>query len=221
MRRPVVTIPKSVYRPMSFDWDIDWRGQSAGATVGGMSQTVVNAFPRWVGEPTLYLRGAAIATWQAVRAAAQGQVGVYLVEMCDPAFPRGVQPTAPLTWSNGATWSTGAGWARVPFYQSVGNAAIGATQIRVDVPAGVPVPIAGQIVGHGLLPTRVTSVETISATRYRLHLGLPLRAAVAAGDAIRARGVGLFEAVSGETGRLSYNGSRAAQVTLSLREWLR
>ena len=85
MKRRVITIPPNFARVLSCNWDIDWRGQGAGDANDGSSRVIYNAFPRWIGAPQLFLAGAQIAQWRALKSHAQGRVGMYRMQMFDPA----------------------------------------------------------------------------------------------------------------------------------------
>lgn len=217
MQRAVVTLPAGFLKFLQVDWDIDWRGQGLGENTGGGSTVVFNRFPRWVGAPSVFLEGAALAQWRAIRAAAQGRVGIYRLPMVDPIGSDGVSD-ADLPFSDGASFASGHGFAS----EALGFAALaadpGAERIRVE---GAPVaPRAGQIMSHGLWPFVVTWVQEVSAGVFDLGIQMPLRGAMAAGDPVRLEGMGLFEAIEDGMGRVSYGLDRAAQVKLNFREVL-
>ena len=224
MQREIVTIPASLFRELKMTWDIDWRGQPGGQSNTGISQTVYNAFPRWVGQPEVFLNGSAITQWRAIRAQAQGRVGVYRVPMCDPlgfsmadtgqSFPTGIP------FSNGQPFSTGFGFAYEPFAVAASAASAGATQIRVDVSAVGVAPKTGQIMSHSEWPFMVTWVTEVSTDVYDIGIQMPLRAAIAVDDPVLMQGVGLFEAIDEGMGNPVYGATQFSTVRLSFREVL-
>lgn len=223
MQRPVITIPSGFLREINCDWDIDWRGQSLGDNNAGISQTVYNAFPRWTGAPSLFLEGKAIAQWRAIRAQAQGRIGIYRMRMCDPAgfslWDTGVEvPETGISYATGRPFSTGYGFEYVPTCSAKKSASAGATEIRIENAAAVPVP--GQIMSHNYWPFAVTYVTSVSAGVYDLGVQMPLRAAIAAGDVIKLQGEGLFEASEEGMGRPGYDVSIVSRPQLSFREVL-
>ncbi|OWU80431.1 hypothetical protein [Phaeobacter sp. 22II1-1F12B] len=223
MQRPIITIPFGFLRTANFDWDIDWHEQSLGEANSGASQTLYNAFPRWTGGPGIFLQGKAVAQWRAIRAQAQGRIGMYRIRMCDPAAFRlsdtGVGFTGSGSpFSTGQPFSTGYGFEYVPTCSAKKSASAGATEIRIENAAAVPVP--GQIMSHNYWPFAVTYVTAISAGVYDLGVQMPLRAPIAAGDVIKLRGEGLFEALESGMGRMGYGPGIAGRVQLSFREVL-
>lgn len=219
MQRPIVTLPHDFLRFLSVDWDIDWRGQGLGETTGGGSATVHNKFPRWIGSPTIYLKGAALAQWRAIRAAAQGRVGIYRLPMLDPV---GIDPvnagSSDFFFDGGIGFDDRAGLVSDPVCFAAADASAGAEQIRVEGPAVDPV--IGQIMSHNQWPFVVTWVAEVSAGVFDLGVQMPLREAIAAGDPVKLQGEGLFEAVEGSMGRPSYGVTRLSQLTLNFREVL-
>lgn len=224
MDRPIITVPSGLLKKLNFNWDIDWRGQSMGETTGGTTQVVYNRFPRWVGNPTVHLRGKDIARWRAVRAYARGRVGIYKVPMCDPAAFR-LSDTGDsfsslgIPFDGGVYFSDGYGFAYEPTARAKVSAAAGAEQIRIE-DAAAP-PVLGQIMSHNLWPFVVTWIETVSAGVYNLGVQMPLREAIAAGDIIKLRGEGLFEATEDMMGRPDYGAGLATNISLSFQEVLK
>lgn len=216
MQRPIVTLPAAFLEFLQVDWDIDWRGQGLGETTGGGSATVFNRFPRWVGSPSVFLAGEALAQWRAIRATAQGRVGIYRVPMVD-TIGFDAPPDMDLSFADGSSFATGAGFAAEPLGFAALAAKAGAEQIRIETEDA---PRIGQIMSQGLWPFTVTWVLEVSAGVYDLGVQMPLREALAVGDPIRMEAMGLFEAVEGGMGRVTYDASRAAQVKLNFREVL-
>lgn len=223
MERTIVTIPPGLLTHLNVNWDIDWRGQSSGDLNDGTTQTVFNAFPRWVGSPKVFLYREAIAQWQAIRDQAQGRVGIYRMRMLNPAafsatnaFPTGVP------FSNGQPFSTGYGFE----YESIGYgmaaASAGATELQLSSEFGLP--NVGQIMSHDDWPFRVTSVTDDGTSGDEQHatitLQMPLRKAIAADDPISLVGTGLFESAEEGMGNPAYGVDQISQISLSFREVL-
>lgn len=221
MKRPIITIPPNLLRHLDCNWDIDWRAQSSGESNAGTTQIVNNAFPRWVGSPKIHLHNTAISQWQALRAQAQGRVGIYIVKMFDP-IGFGVQNPFPngVLHSTGEPFSTGNGYEYDPVCTAEANAAPGSTQIRINV-AGIGVaPNIGQIMSHDDWPFVVTWVMQVSANVYDLGIQMPLRSRIYAGDLINYRGRGRFEAVEEGMGNAAYEHRKFSRPTLQFREVL-
>lgn len=224
MQRDVITIPHGLMRPTSLDWDIDWRGQSAGDSTTGISQVIYNAFPRWIGSPQIFLSQAAIPQWRAIRLSLQGRRNVLRVRMCDIAFGRAQtgltqeELSEGLSFSSGVRFETGKGVFADPFCVATADAAAGATQITVDVSSHGVAPIAGQIMSADDWPFAVTAVTNEGSNVYTLDVTMPLRAAITAGDYVMMNGYGRFELTDERTGLAAYDITRTARPTVSLQE---
>ncbi|WIY23355.1 hypothetical protein [Parasedimentitalea psychrophila] len=218
MQRPIVTIPAGFLQLLEVDWDIDWRGQPPGNDTGGGTSVVYNRFPRWIGSPSILLQGDGIAQWRAIRAQAQGRVGIYRLPMVDPVGFVSSALTGGTSFEGGATFASGTGFAAEPACFAAAGAAAGAVQIRVE--NAEVAPVIGQIMSHKLWPFTVTWVSEVSAGVYELGIQMPLRAAIAAGDTIKLQGEGLFEAVEDSMGRAGYDLDLVARPRLNFREVL-
>ena len=220
MQREIVTIPPGFLRFTSTDWQIDWRGQSVGEANSGVSTTVYNSFPRWIGSPNVTLVGDEITRWRAIRTQAQGRVGIYRMEMVDPIgfASSGLHPNG-IPFSNGLPFSSGFGFAYIPSCRGVFAAARGATEIRIDA-AGHVAPVVSQIMSHNDWPFEVTWVSPVSGDVYDLGIQMPLRGDIAAGDLINLRGVGRFETVDEGAANPAYDRRRVSKIQLSFREVL-
>jgi hypothetical protein len=216
MQRPVVTLPAGFLKFLQVDWDIEWRGQGLGENTGGGSAVVFNRFPRWVGAPSVFLDGAALAQWRGIRATAQGRVGIYRLPMLDPIGFDAEVGTA-LPFADGSSFASDTGFAAEPLGFAAQAAVAGAEQIRIEADAA---PRIGQIMSHGLWPFVVTWVQQVGAGVFDLGIQMPLRGAMAAGDPVLLTGVGLFEAIEDGMGRVSYGVTRSAQIKLNFREVL-
>ncbi len=217
MERRIITVPPGVLKFTTAEWDIDWRGQGLGDTNQGVSKTVVNALPRWVGSPSVVLTPDMIGHWRGIRAHAQGMVGVYRIQMVDPVVYEDERFLQSLTWSNGQTFSAGKGWAFDPTCAAPEAAARGAEEITISSPER---PRVGQIMSHDLWPFAVTWVEVGAADTYRIGVQMPLRSDIAVGDRIKLRGEGLFEATDESMGNPAYGLDRVSRPRLSFREWI-
>lgn len=217
MQRPIITIPDGFLRHLRMNWDIDWRGQGAGETTGGNTQVVFNAFPRWIGQPEVFLHGAEITQWRAIRAQAQGLLGIYRVEMIDPLGFTDPMIGSTIPFSTGQTFSTGQGFAYSPFVTAMVDVPAGASEIVVTATAA---PVVGQIMSHKDWPFVITYVTPEGGSYYRLGVQMPLRAAITAGDLLDLRAFGLFEVTEGAAGNPAYGASRVSTISLSFREVL-
>lgn len=229
MKRDVVTLPPSLLRAVRFVWDIDWRGQSAGASLTGGTTTVFNAAPRWVGQPVFAVNGVAIAQWRAVRAAARGRAHLYRLPLIDPIGARDMVPDLGadaarlgLPLAKGQRLANGAGIAWRPCLRCVGGgAAAGATDMVVDASRAPRPPYVGQILSHDYWPFVVTSVLPGSvADRYDITLEMPLRGEIPENDAVDLIAHGLFEATDDTSGPADYDRQMRARPQLSLVEAL-
>ena len=172
MQRPIITIPAGFLHFLDVDWDIDWRGQPPGNDTGGGTSVVYNRFPRWIGSPSIVLQGEAIAQWRAIRAQAQGRVGIYRLPMVDPiGFTSGAAPSG-TSFAGGASFASGVGFASEPACFAVTDVSAGAVQIRVE--NAEVAPVVGQIMSHKLWPFLVTWVSEVSAGVYDLGIQMPL-----------------------------------------------
>lgn len=224
MNRDTITVPPHVLLWTNMAWDIDWRGQSAGDATGGLTRTVFNGFPRWVGEPQAFVKDETLRQWRAIRASAQGRANIYRMQMVDPAgykYPN--TPQNGTTFEDGGRFSDGQGFLPQQFALSIGGHAKGAEEIRVDMSSisGAPSPNQGQIMSHDDWPFMVNWVLPVSGTIYDIGVQMPLRAAIADGDPILMQGVGRFEAVGDDMGAVPYGPAHYSRPKLQFREVLR
>lgn len=221
MQRPVITFPHCLFRALRVDWHIDWRGQPGRDTASGLSKTVFNAFPRWVGTPTIALAGDNLRRFKAVIAEGQGRVGLFRVPMWEgSALPPPAPSSTGVPFANGVTFADGATFAWEPFCTASRAAARGATEIEVSAPAPY-VPLQGQILSVGDWPFRVTSVWDLGSDLYRLSVQMPLRAAIAANDPVMLRPYSWFELADDMGGRLAHGRTTLATTEVAFREVLR
>lgn len=225
MKRDIITLPRSIMRLLSCDWTPDWRGQSLGDTSDGVSTAVYNAFPRWTGSPTVYLRREAIFQWRAIRASAQGRRHIYRVPMVDPLgfdwqSAAGQLGSSGVSFSGGQSFANGVGYAYVPVALAVGAFAAGAGEITLDVSLTGVAPKVGQIMSAADWPFMVTSILSQNGTQYSVTIEMPLRAPLADGDPIRLEGVGLFEAVEEGMGNPVYTRNHVARPQMKFQEVL-
>jgi hypothetical protein len=215
MERPQITVLPQILRYTSVDWDIDWREQVAGTTVTGRRNIAIGRLPRWIGTPSLEFFRADIGLWRAARLSARGLTGVFRMVMRDAAVyapPCGEAST----FDDGSTFSDGTGFAAEYTVRCDAGAALGATEIVVNMSTANGTIQIGQIMSHNDWPFSVIEIDGNT-----LRVEPPLRAAIPAGDTIRLEGRGWFEMVDARTGNPSYNSQMLAQPTFALQEWLR
>ena len=226
MMRPLVTIGDHLMRVIEVDWTIDWRGSPTSDATSGFTQTVYNAFPRWVGSMQMRLPKNMIGPWRAAMLAGQGRAGIYRLPMVDEAvFSRAAVLTAQQIahgnpFSTGSYFSTGSGFDAGPFIPATEAAAMGATEIRVTIATAALVPVLGQIISADDWPMAVTYVVPEGAGVYRLGIQMPLRAAIAEGAPIRLVAVGRFEVLDDLAGRAAYGLDLVSTPSISFREVL-
>jgi len=219
--RPIITVPPALFRQTRFTWDIDWRGQGGQDLTDGHTVTVINAFPRWVGTPSLYLDAASVLRWRAFRAAAQGLVGLYLIEMADVLTYLPPPPSGGVTFSTNVPFSTGSMFRFDPFYVATAAAAAGSREIEVGIVTGDVPPVVGQILSHNHWPFIVSYVDPLAdGETIRLGVEMNLREAIAAGAPVSRRPTGLFEAVDPSKGNPEYGRDHRSQPTLQFHEFL-
>lgn len=220
MQRPIVTIPRGLWRERAHDWHIDWRGQAAGTTLNGQTKVVHNAFPRWKGTPKFLLHGEQFLRWRAILAEGQGHVGIYRVSMFDPlSFRRD-----PATRSLGeALLTTGKGQEPTPTAVAVGDHPEGSTTIRLDCsPTGAP-PGVGHIMSHGAdWPFTIRWLDPVAGQEgvYDVRIAPGLREAMPDGQEVRYAAVGRFELANRDQGFPAYTPSRTGEVSIQLQEVL-
>lgn len=197
------------------DWDIDWRGQSAGVGNDGNGQTIYNRFPQWIGSPTIALHKELIDHWRALRSRAQGRVRAYRVPMIDRTRGTG---QADVTFSTGARFSTGRGFAYLPAAICAATAAAGATELLLmERDEAVEV---GQFMSCDDWPFLVTWKDREGAN-VRIGVEMPLRRPIPAGAEVMLRATGLFMATDDTMGNPSFTAEAPVSTPqLSFREWL-
>lgn len=223
MAREILTVPRSLVESSRINWTIDPRMQDAGPTTNGINQTVVSAFPRWVGTPRLRLHRAAILHWRAIVAMCRGRERVIRLPMIDPLGLNwralaGAYAAQGIPFSEGQYFSSGLGFAYQPFGLAVGAQALGATRITVDyAPTGQPVQM-GQRLSHDDWPFEVVAVISETGTQQVLQVEPPLRSAPADGDFVLFEAHGLFELVDPSTAAPAYARDHRATPEVALRE---
>ena len=225
MSRPLVTIGYHLMMVTDVDWTIDWRGSPTSDATSGFTQTVYNAFPRWVGSLQMRLPGKMIGHWRAALWAGQGRAGIYRLPMIDRAvFNRAAVLSAAQAaqgnpFSTGNYFSTGSGFDAGPFVPAAAAAA-GTDETRVTTANPALVPVAGQIISADDWPMGVTYVVPEDGNVYRLGIQMPLRAAIAEGDPIRLVAMGRFEVLDDLAGRAAYGLDLVSTPSISFREVL-
>lgn len=225
MKRQIVTVPRDVLRLTAVTWGIDWRGQGLGSTAGGISTTVFNRFPRWVGAPPLQLDRDSLRAWLAIRDQAQGRANVFRLPMSHPlgfdwAGAAGAYAARGVPFDNGQRFSNGYGFAYSPIAIAVGDHAVGATEVTLDTaPTGVGVQVS-QILSYDDWPFRVTAVLDVTGSHCRVSIQMPLRAAMPDGAFVDMEGHGRFEAIDDQTGPANYGRGHMSRPVLALQEVL-
>lgn len=221
MDRPLVTIPRTIWREVEHNWTLDWRGQTAGVTLAGQTKVVFNAFPRWRGAPKVFLHQDDFLSWRAVMLKAQGHVGIYRVPMNDPLSFQRETATVPL--NTGQTLNTGLFVESTETVLATWAVPLGNDSITIDVPEGGIIPRPGQLMSHGEdWPFGVTAVErnTTGPNRYRLDVQPPTRSVIAQGEEVRHSAYGRFEIQDRDVGFPVYGADRATQFSIPLQEVL-
>ncbi|WP_323764597.1 hypothetical protein [Marinovum sp.] len=227
MQREIVDVPRGLLRLLEVDWDIDWRGQGLRDSADGVSTAVINRFPRWIGSPRVVLEGDRLRAWRAIRAEAQGLVGLYRVPMVDPVGydyrqaveDAGIAP-AGVPFSTGESFSHGHGFAYDPVAQATADFAAGAPEITIDTASAGALPRVGQILSHDDRPFLVTAILTTSGTECTIRIQLPLRTDLPEGGLVQMQARGIFEAAEQQMGNPSYGLDLVSRVRLSFREYL-
>lgn len=218
MHRPLITLPPLLASEV--DWDIDWREQSSGTTIGGRRKIEIDGFPRWIGTPKLQLHRGEINTWRAHRWAARGQTGIFRVQMTDSAS-LGFRPGGKLPFEDAVLFDDASGWANLPQLPCVGGAQAGATEIVIYEGLSPQTVRLGALMSHDDWPFAVTWRMAEGAGRVRLGIEMPLRRPIPADDLIDMAAFGLFEMVEPRTGNVPYRSSRFGEAEFQLQEVLR
>ncbi|AKO96833.1 hypothetical protein MALG_01657 [Marinovum algicola DG 898] len=227
MQREIVDVPRGLLRLLEVDWDIDWRAQGLRDSADGVSTAVINRFPRWSGSPRVVLSGERLRAWRAIRAEAQGLVGLYRVPMVDPVGYRpqaaaeaaGIAATG-VPFSTGEVFSHGQGFAFDPVALATAGFAAGAREITLDTATAGGFPKVGQILSHDDRPFMVTAILATSGTECTIRIQLPLRADLPAGGRVQMQARGIFQAAEQQMGNPSYGRDQVSRVRLSFQEVL-
>jgi hypothetical protein len=226
VNRPTITIPFSLLKATSIEWDIDWRGQPPSDRTDGSTQVVFNAFPRWVGSLDLRLTRDFVRHWRALHWAAQGRVGIYQIPMFDPVgfdqvgyFGKSYVRSG-VPFSSGQRFSSGYGFAANATVEASAPASIGASEITVKTTDADLVPRVGQIMSANDWPMGITSVTDNGDDTYTLGIQMPLRAAISSGDLVRCMARGLFEVANDREGSPVYDIRKLSETSITFREVL-
>jgi hypothetical protein len=223
----IVTVQRSLMIASSFNWDIDWRGKSAGDTNGGTSEVVYSNFPRWYGSPRLGLCQDVILQWRAIRAAARGRVNVFRIPMIDEhGYAKKISAKIfdlnKTQGIGGLVFSDYTPTEYQPFMLVKQLASKGSTSLVVDTnPVPEYVPQVGEILSNRDWPFIVTEVLETGSYEYTLTIEPPLRINVPVGEMIDIVPYGLFKMNTDTTGNPSYSVNTRSTPTLDLLEWLR
>ena len=185
MDRPEITVLPQILRYISVDWDVDWREQSAGTTTEGRRNIHIGKLPRWIGTPSLEFFREDIGLWRAARLAGRGMTGVFRMHMRDSAVY--APPCGAATFLDGGLFSDDTGLAPEYSVRCDAGAALGATEIVVNMSTANGDIRIGQIMSYADWPFAVVEIEGDT-----LRIEPPLRVAIPAGDTIRLDGRGWF-----------------------------
>jgi hypothetical protein len=215
MARQIIDLPRIFVRAVEYDWDIDWAGQSAPRGLNGNDQAVINAFPRFMGNPSLVLPFDMIGHFRAIRARVRGVQNAWRVPMVDPVSNR----SGGADWrSQWAAYRAGAYVEPRPMVTCTAAAAAGATTLQIDETA-IRRPIAvGAYLSYADWPFIVTgrsgSGAAVTLTVEMLRTAIPLNGQID----VNARGI--FIQTDGAAGNPRYSARTAAVAEMSLVEWI-
>lgn len=227
MQPKIVTIQRSLMTASVFDWDIDWRGKSAGDTNAGSSEVVYGTFPRWIGSPQLNLCQETLPQWRAIRASARGRVNVYRVPLIDASgyakkMTAQIFDLAGQKGVNGLSFSNQLPTEFQPFVLPKVAVLKGANSVIIDTtPVPDYVPHVGEILSNKDFPFIVTEVLLTGTNEYTLSVEMPFREAIAAGEAIDVIPYGLFKVASDTSGNPSYDVNFRSAPKFDFVEWMR
>jgi hypothetical protein len=214
MDRAIIDIPRVMLLATTCDWDIDWRGQSAGSG-SNSEQIVYNRQPRFIGSPTITLLPEMIPHWRALRARVQGRVGVWRVPMIDPL---GFEQSRGAWVADWAAYLSGYYVEDRPQILCAEAADAGATTLLVDERmASAPVGI-GAYLSHDDWPFVVTD-RVQEGVYARLSVQM-LRRPIALGAAIDLEARGVFIGSSDTMGLPEYGLGRTSGPKLDFVEWI-
>ncbi len=215
MNRGIIDVPRFLIMATAVDWDIDWRGQSAGSDTAGGEQIVYNRFPRWTGTPSVILPEPLIGIWRALRARAQGRVNAWRLPMIDPVSAVGQCGG----WQSDLhAWRAGLYQEYAPTVTCTVAASAGATTITVDERVA-PEPVRiGAYLSYNDWPFIVTG-RTGAGAATVLSVEM-LRTGVPAGGKVDLLAKGVFLASSDGMGNPAYDVNRVASFDLDLIEWI-
>jgi hypothetical protein len=113
----------------------------------------------------------------------------------------------------------GSGFDYVPWVAAAAAATACDTSVIVSVPDAQHLPRVGQILSHDDFPFGVAGVISLGGGDYQLEVAR-LWSNIAVGDQISLIGTGLFELVSGDTGRPVYGNEMVATFSVQWQEVL-
>ncbi|MDH2326009.1 hypothetical protein QCN27_03920 [Cereibacter sp. SYSU M97828] len=208
----IIKIPHGVMRVLTCNWQIDWRTQSAGMSTDGGEQIFGMGFPRWIGSPTVSLRGDTVRLWRATRARARGRMNVYRVPLIDRDDIRDAYGQTDY-----AGRALDGAFGDGPVATLAAAAAAGATEIVVTeqfYPA-----LVGAFVSIADWPYIVVD-RVREGQNWRLTIEMPLRRGAAAGAVVNLRAHGLFRASDDLMGNPEIAANGFSRPELSFEEWI-
>lgn len=225
MQRSIIDLPARYQRDLVFNWDIDWRGSPPSDNTAGTQQIVYNNFPRWVGQPSYFIKPEEVGPLRALRALVQGRKNIWRIKLGDLAvfnpttegFPAGIY------WDDDTSWDNDILWKYEPFFVLSVAASAGATKIIVDISGEGVVPKIGQIISCNDYPYIVTYVTVDPENSNLVTLGIqtPLRESLPVNSEFKYIATGLFIAVTDTTGNPSYDGVGFSKPSFQFVEYLR
>lgn len=208
----IIQIPHGVMRVLTCDWQIDWRTQSAGLSTDGGEQIFGMGFPRWIGSPTISLRGDTVRLWRAARARARGRMNVYRVPLIDRDDIRD-----PYGKTDYAGRALNGDFGDGPTASLAAAAAAGATRILVT--EGFYPTMVGAFISIADWPYIVVDRQKIGSN-WRLTIEMPLRRAASIDTVINLRAHGLFRATEDLMGNPEIAANGFSRPQLSFEEWI-
>lgn len=213
--RSIIDVPRVFMQVARVDWDIDWRGQSAGSDLGGGDQLVVNAFPRFVGAPAFSLSRPMLGHWRALRARAQGRVNAWRLRLIDPVSYDLASGSAEADWQAYLFGQYVEPRPRVPVVSAV---SAGASSIVVDETALIEPVRVGAYLSYADWPFVVTG-RSGSGAAVTLSVQM-LRTAIPAGALVDLCARGVFLSDDGVAGNPVYGRDMRTAFEMSFTEWI-
>ena len=215
MDRLIVDLPPPVFHAIASPWRLDWRGQSAGESVGDSEQIVFNRLQRWAGTLPILIPRDMIPSVRAIITRLEGRRNALRVRMVDPAAAHAGSADHR---ADQVAWRAGHYSETRPQIVTVTAADPGDTELIVDETGADRPVLIGQRISIDDWPVEVTG-RSGSGSSVTLTVAPFLRRAVANGASVDLIARGIF-VLTGELPDLSYGPGRVATPTLNLIEWV-